>query len=330
MKTILVTGGGGFIGSNLVAGLLARGTHNVVVCDTFGHDDKWRNLARHAVFDIITPDRKFAWLDANKQNLECIYHLAAISSTVEKNVDLLLEHNFSLSVKLWQWCDANVVRLIYTSSSPTYGNGSNGFDDSIDPKYLQSLRPMSGYGWCKHLFDMHVANLHARNKCTLPQWVGLKLFNVYGPNEYHKGEQQSVISKIAPHATQGAAVRLFKSYNPQYADGAQKRDVIYVKDVVKVMLWLFDHPKVSGLFNLGTGKASTFNEMAYAIFAALGKKPNIHYIYMPEALVPHYQYFTEAKMDRLRKAGYTEAFTPVADGIKDYVQNYLTREDPYL
>lgn len=330
MKTILVTGGGGFIGSNLVAALINRDTHHVVVCDAFGSNDKWRNLSKHSPFEIIEPERMFAWLDANRQNVEMIYHLGSASSTVEKNIDYVLKNNFTLSVNVWRWCSAHAVRLVYASSAATYGDGSQGFDDTMDLAYLRSLKPMSGYGWSKHLFDMHVAGALARKEVELPQWVGLKFFNTYGPNEYHKDDQRSVISKMAPQAIQGASVRLFRSYNSKYPDGGQKRDVIYVKDGVRVMLWLLDHVNVSGLYNAGTGKASTFNDMARAIFAATGREPNIHYMDMPEALAPNYQYFTEAKMDRLRAAGYGDPFTSLNDGVRDYVQNYLLKDDPYL
>lgn len=330
MKTILITGGGGFIGSNLTAALLARGTHHVVVCDVFDSGNKWRNLRKHAVHEIITPAEVFEWLENNRSQVEMVYHLGGISSTVENNVDLMLQNNFALSLKLWRWCDAHGVRLVYNSSYAVYGNGGQGFDDSSDLNYLKKLLPMSCHGWSKVLFDIHVASAAARNEIRLPQWVGLRMFNVYGPNEYHKEDQQSVISKIAPYVIQNGTVRLFKSYNPSYADGEQKRDVIYVKDVVKVLLWLLDQPKVSGLFNLGSGKASSFNAMAKAIFAAAGKKPQIGYIDMPETLAPNYQYFTEAKMDKLRAAGYTAPFTPLEEGIKDYVQNYLLKDDPYL
>lgn len=330
MKTILVTGGGGFIGSNLVAALLARGTHHVVVCDHFGVNEKWRNLSKHPVFEIIAPEQMLDWLEFNRQHIDIVYHLGGNASTTEKNIDLILKSNFALSLKLWRWCNARGARFVYASSYSTYGDGAQGFDDNIDLAYMRSLKPMSGYGWSKHLFDTHVAGSVARGECQLPQWGGLKLFNVYGPNEYHKEDQKSVISSIALHAVQGGTVRLFRSYNPHYPDGGQKRDVVYVKDVVRVLLWFLDNPKTSGLFNVGTGKAATFNDMAAAIFSALGRPANIHYIDMPEDLVKKYQYFTEAKMDRLRAAGYKDEFTAPAAGIKDYVQNYLLKDDRYL
>lgn len=330
MKTILVTGGGGFVGSNLVASLMARGSHHIVVCDHFGSGEKWRNLSKHPVFEIIPPEQVFEWLEFNKQHIEMVYHLGGTASTTEKNIDLILKSNFALSLKLWRWCNVRGVRLVYSSSYATYGDGSQGFDDNIEPAYMKTLKPMNGYGWSKHLFDTHVAGAIARKEVGLPQWAGLKMFNVYGPNEYHKEDQKSVISNMALHAVQGGIVRLFRSYNPNYADGGQKRDVIYIKDVVKVLLWFLDNPKISGLFNLGTGKAGTFNDMASSIFSALGRMPNIHYIDMPEELVKKYQYFTEAKMDRLRAAGFKDEFLSPTDGIKDYVQNYLTKPDPYL
>ena len=330
MKTILVTGGGGFIGSNLAAQLLARGTHNVVICDMFGHTEKWRNLGKHFASELISPELLFDWLARKGGEVEMIYHLGSVSSTTEHDVDLILKHNLHLSLDLWRWCNDNGVRLVYASASATYGAGQQGFDDNGDLDYLQTLRPLSGYGWSKHLFDVHVATAIAGGRAKLPQWVGLKLFNTYGPNEYHKGDQQSVIAKIAPHAIQGGAVSLFRSYNSNYPDGGQRRDVIYVKDVVRVLLWLLDNPKVSGLYNLGTGQASTFNDMARAIFAATRKEPRIRYIDMPETLVHKYQYLTEANVSKLRAAGYTDAFTSLEDGVRDYVQNYLTKDDPYL
>lgn len=327
MKTILVTGGAGFIGSNLVAALVARGTHHVVVCDHFGSDDKWRNLLKHPVFEIIPPEQVFDWLEFNRSQIDVVFHLASISSTTEKDIDLILKHNFALSLKLWRWCNVRGVRMIYASSSATYGGGEHGFDDSTDLNYMRSLKPLSGYGWSKHMFDMHVAGAVARGEVALPQWVGLKTFNTYGPNEYHKGDQQSVITKVAAHAIQAGTVKIFRSYNPQYADGEQKRDVIYIKDVVRVMLWCMDYPRINGLFNLGTGQASSFNQMARGIFAALGTAPRISYTDMPETLAPKYQYFTQANMAKLRAVGFTDEFTPLEAGIKDYIQNYLMKKD---
>jgi len=330
MKKILVTGGGGFLGSNLVAALLRLGTHQIVVCDSFGAGNKWRNLSKHPVHEIIPPAELFSWLDENQSQLEIIYHLASISSTTENDIDLLLQHNFSLSVKLWNWCNARAVRLVYASASATYGNGEQGFDDNASLEYLQTLKPLSGYGWSKHLFDVHVAQTVARGDVKTPQWVGLKMFNAYGANEYHKGEGKSVIAQIAPSAIAHGNIKLFRSYNPEYPDGGQKRDVIYVKDAVRVLLWFMSKPNVSGLFNLGSGKSSTFNAMAKAIFSALGYDAKIQYIEMPESLAKNYQYFTEAKMDKLRAAGYDAPFTTLEEGVKDYVQSYLLKDDKYL
>lgn len=256
--------------------------------------------------------------------------MGSISSTTEERVDMVLKNNLALSVKLWRWCCEHSIRFIYASAAATYGNGENGFDDNMSLSYLRSLKPLSGYGWSKHLFDVHVANSLATAQISIPQWVGFKFFNAYGPNEYHKESQRSVISQIAPHAIEHSSIRLFRSYSSKYADGEQKRDMIYVKDIAQVMMWCLDNPNVSGMFNLGSGKASSFNEMARAIFAALGHSERIHYIDMPDSLVKKYQYFTEAKMDRLRMAGYTAPFTSLQDGVKDYVQNYLLKDDPYL
>ncbi|MEZ5690977.1 MAG: ADP-glyceromanno-heptose 6-epimerase [Rickettsiales bacterium] len=330
MKTILVTGGGGFIGSNLVAELLNSNSYKVVICDRFGADSKWRNLSKHPVYDVITPENLFSWLDKNAENIEIIYHLGAVSSTTEEKVDLILANNFTFSVELWDWCVKNKTRFIYTSSSATYGNGENGFDDSMDLSYLSSLVPLSAYGWSKHLFDNHVARVLANDEVVPPQWVNFKLFNVYGPNEYHKGNQCSVISQIATHAIEHSSVKLFRSYNDEYEDGEQKRDMIYVKDAVKVLLWCLITPKVSGMFNLGSGKASSFNEMTAAIFEAIGHEGRISYIDMPEKLVKNYQYFTQANIDRLKNSGFHTSFTPLSEGIKDYVQNYLLKENKYL
>lgn len=330
MQMIVVTGGAGFIGSNLVAELSKRGTHKVVVCDRFGSDERWRNLVAHPVHELVSPEKLIPWLDANKSLVDVIFHLGAVSNTTETDSDLLIETNFTLSLRLWRWSTFNAKRFIYASSSYTYGDGEHGFDDNPSLDYLRKLRPLSAYGWSKHQFDWHVASTAARKEPVPPQWSGLKFFNLYGPNEYHKESQRSVVCQIAQHAMQGGMVKLFKSYNKQYADGGQMRDFVHVKDAVKVMLWLLDHPKVSGIYNVGTGKARTFEDLANAIFAALNRNPHIHYVDMPEHLTQKYQYFTEAKMERLQSVGYTESFLSLEDGVRDYVQNYLAKDDPYL
>lgn len=330
MKKIIVTGGAGFIGSNVVAQLSALQKYDIVVCERFGDSNKWRNIRNHTLWEVITPDHLMDWLEENKSTLEAIVHLGGISSTTEKDIDLILQYNLRDSIALWKWCNQQQVRFIYASSSTTYGNGEHGFDDDSSLEYLRKLRPLSGAGWSKNMLDIHISTCVKRGTVKTPQWAGFKLFNSYGPNEYHKKEQKSVVNQIVPQASVGAAVRLFRSYNEKYADGQQMRDMIYVKDVADVIVWSVEHPEVSGLFNLGTGKARSYNDMANAVFAALGKQPHISYIDMPEELRNNYQYFTEAKMDKLRAAGYTKEFTSLEDGVKDYVQNYLLKTDPYL
>jgi ADP-L-glycero-D-manno-heptose 6-epimerase len=330
MKKILVTGGAGFIGSVVAGHLAATGSYHVVVVDHFGSTEKWRNLAKHRLFEIISPGETFYWLESNKEKLEAVIHMGAVSSTTETNVDLILETNFSLSKSLWTWCADARKRFIYASSAATYGGGEFGFEDNLDMDYLATLLPMNAYGWSKQLFDQFVSLTIANNGKTPPQWVGLKFFNVYGPNEYHKGDQKSVACTIFPHAKHGRPVHLFKSYNAKYKDGEQLRDFVYVKDCVSVIKWLLQNQQVVGLFNLGTGKARTFKDLATAVFTALGKPPAIAYYEMPDHIRPKYQYFTEAKMDKLKAAGYTKPMTSLEDGIKDYVQNYLAKEDPYF
>jgi len=329
-KRILVTGGGGFIGSN-IAGDLAGGTdYRVVVADQFGATDKWRNLAKHAVYEIIAPSEIFYWLETNQSDLEAIVHMGAVSSTTEKDVDLILTNNFTLSRALWNWAATHGKRFIYASSAATYGNGNEGFTDELSMDYLSKLKPMNAYGWSKQLFDQFVSIATSR-KDTLPkQWVGLKFFNVYGPNEYHKDDQRSVVAQIYPHAAMGRPVRLFKSHNPNYKDGGQLRDFVYVKDCVKVVRWLLDNPNINGLYNLGTGEARSFEDLAKATFAAVGKPPSITYNDMPEEIRPNYQYVTEANMTRLRAAGYSAPFYTLEAGVKDYIQHYLAQPDMYF
>lgn len=329
MQRILVTGGAGFIGSNIVNDIADKGHYRAVISDVFGKTDKWRNVCKHQIFEIIAPQDTFYWLESNADKLHAVVHMGAISSTTETDVDLFLENNFSFSKQLWHWCAEKQKPLIYASSAATYGDGSNGFDDDMSNHYLNRLHPMNAYGWSKQLFDQFVATTIERKDKAPPQWVGLKFFNVYGPNEYHKDDQKSVAAQIHPHAAAGRPVKLFRSLNPDYADGGQKRDFVYVKDCVRVVSWFLSNPSVSGLFNLGTGEARTFNDLAKAVFNAVGKEPKITYIDMPEQIKQKYQYITEARMDRLRIAGYREPFTSLEDGVRDYVKNYLSKDDPY-
>ncbi len=330
MRKILITGGAGFIGSNIANSIADGGEYHAVVCDRFGQDDKWHNISKHPIYEIITPEEMFYWLEGNVGEIEAVIHMGAISSTTETDVDLILENNFSLSKLLWSWCADQGVRFIYASSAASYGDGSQGFDDDMEAAALQKLKPMNAYGWSKWLFDQFVAASLRNEEPSPPQWAGLRFFNVYGPNEYHKGTQQSVASRIFPHAQAGRPVQLFKSYNDKYSDGGQLRDFIYVRDCVDVMHWLLENEGVSGLFNLGTGEARSFEDLAKAVFESVGNEPAVNYISMPEELKPKYQYFTEAKMDRLRAAGYARPFTSLEDGVKDYVKQYLAREDKYF
>ncbi|MBI1327400.1 MAG: ADP-glyceromanno-heptose 6-epimerase [Alphaproteobacteria bacterium] len=328
---IIVTGGAGFIGSNLVAGLEEKGVRDIVICDVLGQEDKWRNIGKRGLRDIVRPDRLFDYLDSHGQEVDAIFHMGAVSSTTEKDADMIVETNFTLSRMLWKWCANNKVRFFYGSSSATYGDGANGFKDDESREALAKLRPLNPYGWSKHVFDRRIAQIVQDGKGELvpPQWVGFKFFNVYGPNEFHKGEQMSVVAKRYPEVVAGAAAKLFKSYNPQYADGGQLRDFVWIDDCIDIMIWFLTNPKVSGLYNIGSGKARSFNDLADALFAATGKPRKITYIDMPEGLKEKYQYFTEADISKLRAAGYTKEMTSLEDGVKEYVTKYLDTAGPY-
>ncbi|MBK19529.1 MAG: ADP-glyceromanno-heptose 6-epimerase [Rhodospirillaceae bacterium] len=329
---ILVTGGAGFIGSNLVAELESAGANDIVVCDRLGSDEKWRNIAKRDLADIIAPENVLPFIDSNANRLETIFHLGAISATTETDADLIIDNNFRLSCELWTRCTRYGIPFIYASSAATYGDGAVGFDDNGDRDHLASLKPLNAYGWSKHLFDRWVSRTLATesNDQAPPQWAGLKFFNVYGPNEYHKEGQISVALKNYREISAGGPAVLFRSHNPDYEDGGQSRDFVWVGDCVKVMLWLMETPSVSGLFNLGTGKARSFADLANAIFAAAKITPEIKFIDTPIAIRDKYQYFTEARMDRLRQAGYSAPFTDLENGVSQYVRNFLATEDPYI
>jgi len=326
---ILITGGAGFIGSNLVAALEERGIGELVVCDRLGRDDKWHNLGKRELAALIAPEALAGFLDAHGREIEVVFHLGASSSTTETDADFIIASNFTLSQFLWDWCAAHGVRLIYASSAATYGDGAAGFDDDASPIALARLKPLNPYGWSKHLFDRRVARLVSTGGPLPPQWAGLKFFNVYGPNEYHKAGQMSVVAQIFPRAAKGETCTLFRSHRPDVPDGGQRRDFVYVRDCVDEMLWLYDHPAVSGLFNAGTGQARSFADLAAAVYRALGKAPRIQYIDTPVAIRDKYQYFTEARMERAKAAGYANRPTSLEDGVRDYVQTYLAAADRY-
>jgi ADP-L-glycero-D-manno-heptose 6-epimerase len=326
---IVVTGGAGFIGSNILAALEERGAGKLVVCDRLRANDKWKNVAKRELADIVHPEQLFDFLEANRKSIEVIFHMGAISATTETDADKIAANNFSLSLALWKWCAMSNVRFIYASSAATYGDGAAGFEDDWSIDHLAKLHPMNAYGWSKHLFDRRVARKIAQGSRRPPQFAGLKFFNVYGPNEYHKGNQQSVVAQVYPHAKEDAAYQLFRSHNPKYKDGGQLRDFIWVGDVVNVMMWLLDNPQVSGIFNVGTGSARTFLDLASTVYTALGKQPKIKFQDTPVAIRDKYQYFTEANMERLRAAGYDRPFTSLEDGVTQYVQKFLDQPDRY-
>jgi len=325
---ILVTGGAGFIGSNLQAALARRG-HETVVADLLGNGTKWRNLAKHPPGRIIPPGDIDAFLES-RPPVEMVYHLGAISETTATDGDLVWATNVELSRNLWHWCTNHDVRFVYASSAATYGDGAIGFEDDLSLPALERLRPLNLYGWTKHAFDLRVARAVAAHRPHPPQWAGLKFFNVYGPNEYHKGRMISVIKVKHDEVAAGGPARLFRSTEPGLADGEQKRDFIWVGDVVDTMLWVLDSPHVNGLFNIGTGVARSYLDLANAVCDAAGVPRNVEFIEMPAPLRGQYQSFTQASVGRLRAAGYPGQFTPLEEGVRRYVQDYLTQPDPYV
>jgi len=324
---LLVTGGAGFIGSNVVASLNEAGCTDIAVNDILGSDGKWRNLAKRQIADFVPPADLTRWLDGRK--LEAVVHLGANSSTTATNGDAVMETNFRLSLRLFDWSAATRTPFIYASSAATFGAGDAGFSDAYTLDALKKLRPMNLYGWSKHMFDLAVIERAARKEPVPPQWAGLKFFNVFGANEYHKGEMMSLVAKRFDDAKAGKTVRLFKSHRSGIADGEQKRDFIYVEDAVAVVRWLLATPQVSGIFNVGTGKARSFRDLIAALFAALNRPPAIEYIDMPAEIRGSYQYFTQAETGNLRRAGYNTPFTPLEDAVRRYVTTYLDRTDPY-
>lgn len=323
----LVTGGAGFIGSNLVAELMAAG-HEVVVCDYVDESNR-ANLDKRGTLDIVHPDSLLTWLQTADPAPQAIFHMGAISSTVERNVDKVMRNNYLLSLRLWEWASTARVPFIYASSAATYGDGEAGFDDDNDMSALLRLKPLNPYGWSKLMFDRAAVQMAAAGTTPL-QWAGLRFFNVYGPNEYHKGGQRSVVPQFWEQIRETGQSRLFQSHDPDYTDGGQLRDFVHVSDTVSVMLWLLETPDVNGIFNLGTGQARSFDDLAKAIFETMGETSNIEYVAMPDNIRNQYQYFTEARMDRLRGAGYDKPFISLEDGVRSYVGTYLESNDRYV
>jgi ADP-L-glycero-D-manno-heptose 6-epimerase len=316
---ILITGGAGFIGSNLVVALNERGVTDIVICDRLGTQGKWKNLAGSQFDDLIHPSDLTKWL--TNRAPRAVIHLGAISSTLETDGDRILATNYQLSKDLLDLCIYRGARFIYASSAATYGDGSLGFDDNLSD--LPFLRPTTLYAWSKHLFDLHV---RSRGHLLPPQCAGLKFFNVFGPNEYHKGEMRSVVAKAFEAAMAGRAVTLFKS------DADILRDFIYVDDVVDVILWFLDNPSRSGLFNVGTGIPHTFEDLLRPVFESLGGggvRGRIEYIPIPDHVRPGYQFRTQANINLLRNAGYFKSFTPLDVAVRTYVMDYLADRDKY-
>jgi len=317
----IVTGGAGLIGSACVWALNQRGIDDIVIVDSLGTSSKWKNLRALKFTDYYEKDSFLKILyDDSFANVEAIIHMGACSSTTEGNVHYLLKNNVEYTQHLALWAVENSVRFIYASSSATYGDGAHGFDDSHE--VLGKLRPLNAYGWSKNYFDKW-----ANSRNLLDVTCGLKFSNVFGPNEYHKGGMRSMVIRAFEQIMETGTVKLFRSYKEDYEDGEQMRDFIYVKDAVAIIMHLLDNPEVNGLYNVGSGKAETWNALVGAVFKALNKKPSIEYIDMPDHLVDQYQYYTKSDMAKLQSTNYHEAPTPLDAAIKDYVINYLLSDD---
>ncbi len=321
----IVTGGAGFIGSAFVWKLNSVGIDNIIIVDRLGTSDKWGNLVNRRFVDYFHKDDFLEMVCENRVpfNVRGIVHMGACSSTTERDADYLMENNYRYSRKLAEWAVEKGIRFIYASSAATYGDGAKGFSD--DDTVTETLRPINMYGYSKQVFDLWV--LRNRLQHT---FAGIKFFNVFGPNEYHKGDMKSVVYKACQQINETGKVKLFKSYEPEYKDGEQMRDFIYVKDCVDALWWLLENRDVNGIFNLGTGGARSWNDLVNAVFSAMSRDPQIDYIEMPEAIRDQYQYFTEAKMDKLNSAGCPLSFRSLEDAVHDYVVNYLEKGDGRL
>ncbi len=320
---IIVTGGAGFIGSAFVAKLNENNIRDILIVDNLRTGEKWKNLVGKKYEEFVNKSDFFEKLYANKwKNVDAIVHLGASSATTEKDADYLMENNIHYTLDLMDWALKKNIRFIYASSAATYGNGSHGYSD--DHSEIFKLRPLNMYGYSKQFVDEYVLE-HNLQDCV----VGLKFFNVFGPNEYHKENQTSVVVKAFEQITKTGKVKLFKSNNPEYKDGEQLRDFVYVKDVVDVIWWLLNSEEINGIFNIGTGKARTWVDLVTATFKAMNIEPDIEFIEMPENLKGKYQYFTQAEMGKLMKAGCPIDFMSLEEAVEDFVKNYLMNENPY-
>lgn len=325
----IVTGGAGFIGSNVAAAIEDRGMGEVAVIDRLRDGEKWRNISKRFLRNIVFPEDTFPFLDERAEKIEAVLHFGSISSPREHNVDAIVKNNIQLTWELWKWCTEHQIPFIYASSAAVYGDGSLGFEDDLSTEALEKLRPLTPFAWSKLFMDRKVAEAVEDGKVKPPQWVGLRFFNLYGPNEYHKGHHQSVIPQIFTQAKNGKLFPLFKSENPEYKDGDQMRDFMWIDDCVDVILWFVKHREISGLFNVGTGLARTYADVLRAVYAALGEEAEMDFIDLPEDLKNRYQYFTQADVSKLRAAGYDKPFTSLEDGVAKYVKDYLDTSDPY-
>ncbi|RBP17676.1 ADP-glyceromanno-heptose 6-epimerase precursor [Roseiarcus fermentans] len=326
----IITGGAGFIGSNIAAALEAANV-DVVICDRFGSGSaKWRNIAKRQLYDIITPNALAEFLAHPSRPVEGVVHMGGVSTTTETDVDAVIKSNLRLSIDLWRHCAEKDIPFVYASSAATYGDGRCGFEDRSDADYLSRLRPMSPYAWSKHLFDRWVSRAVETGAAAPQRWAGLKFFNVYGPNEYHKGGQRSVAVQLHAQIRQSGRARLFRSESPDYADGGQLRDFVWIGDCVDATMWaLLDPSRPSGLYNIGSGAARSFLDVATILFEAMGVEPHVEYIDLPPNLQDKYQYYTCATMDKLRGAGFDKPSTVLEEGLGKYVRDYLETDDPF-
>ena len=319
---VLITGGAGFIGSNLVSELNARGIENIVIADFLGTDEKWRNLEPLAFADYVDAGVLLDSLDARRLgDFDLVLHMGACSSTTERDAAYLMRNNYEYTKRLAHWSIDHDARFVYASSAATYGNGDAGMDDAFDLATLRSYHPLNMYGYSKHLFDLYAAQNGLFDRIT-----GVKYFNVFGPNEGHKGDMRSMALKAWEQIADTGIVRLFRSYREDFADGEQRRDFIYVKDAVDMTLHLAETPTAAGLFNIGSGRAETWLDLARAVFAAMKREPQIEFIAMPEEMRAAYQYHTVADIRRLRDTGYDREITTLGDAVEDYVTRYLARD----